>query len=190
MLAPNAPAPFADVPNPLWICTLDIIDVKAGIFTQNTSCDSASLRVIPLRVTLICEPFEPLTVILEYPRPVPPSLTDTTDGCSDRFIGREFRGLARRSSSLPSIVKVTGVSLPALDDETTTLSSLSTFSSAASFSTPSAEKGISALSAAINKKPRIMYAHLCKGLTLRNYAQMSMRLCVPTPALSGSGSWV
>ena len=160
------------------------------MLTQNTSCDSESLRVMPLRVTLICDPLEPRTLIFEYPRPVPPSFTDTTDGCSARFIGREFSGFVRLSSSLPTIVNVTGVFLPARDDETTTLSSLSTFSSAASFTAPCTEKGISALSAAINKKPRIMYEHLCKGLTWCIKHACTMRFCVPTPALSGSGSWV
>ena len=65
MLAPNAPAPFADVPRPRCTCTeLRMLD-NEGILTQNTSWDSASLRVMPFRVTLIWEPFEPLTVILE-----------------------------------------------------------------------------------------------------------------------------
>ena len=189
MLAPKAPAPLAEVPNPRWSWTLEIMDESAGMFTQNTSWDSASFNVMPLSVTLICEPLDPRTVSLEYPRPVPPSFTDTTEGWSDRFIGREFRGLERPRDSFPTIVNVTGVSLPAREDETTTLSSLSTFSGfgwAASFPAPCAEKGISALSAAKNKKPRIMYAHLCKGARHKTH----MRLCFPTPALSGSGSWV
>ena len=168
MLAPNAPAPLADVPKPLCSWTLDIIEERAGILTQNTSCDSASFRVMPLRVTLICDPFDPRTVIFEYPRPVPPSFTDTTEGWRARFIGSELIGLERLKDSLPTIVNVTGVSLPARDDETTTLSSLSTFSSSektASLPAPCTERGISVLNAAKNKKPRIMYAHLCKGQT-------------------------
>ena len=47
------------------ITTLEIIDERAGMFTQNTSWDSASFNVTPFNVTLICEPFEPRTVILE-----------------------------------------------------------------------------------------------------------------------------
>ena len=45
--------PCDELGNMFGVCTLDIIEARAGIFTQNTSCDSASLRVIPLRVTLI-----------------------------------------------------------------------------------------------------------------------------------------
>ena len=37
MLAPNAPAPFAEVPNPLCSWTLEIIEDNAGILTQKTS---------------------------------------------------------------------------------------------------------------------------------------------------------
>ena len=134
---------------------------------------------------------EPRTVILEYPRPVPPSFTDTTDGWRDRFIGREFRGLVRLRDSLPIIVNVTGVSLPARDVETTTLSSLSTFSSVASFPTAAAEKGISEHSAAINKKPRIMLCTFMQGAVMKPiWLQYTLRLCFPTPALSGSGKWV
>ena len=37
MLAPNAPAPLAEVPSPLCSCTLEIMEERAGILTQNTS---------------------------------------------------------------------------------------------------------------------------------------------------------
>ena len=74
MLAPKAPGPLADVPSPRCTCTPDRREVSAGIFTQNTSCDSASFRVMPLSVTLICEPLLPRMVMDEFPRPVPFSL--------------------------------------------------------------------------------------------------------------------
>ncbi len=64
-LAPNAPAPFAEVPSPLWSCTEERSVDNEGIFTQKTSWDSESLRVMPLSVTFICEPLLPRTVILE-----------------------------------------------------------------------------------------------------------------------------
>ena len=65
MLAPKAPAPFAEVPKPRCTWTPDRIPVRAGMFTQKTSWDSASFRVMPFRVTLIWDPFEPRMVILE-----------------------------------------------------------------------------------------------------------------------------
>ena len=74
MLAPNAPEPLAVVPSPLWTCTEEMRLWSDGMLTQNTSCDSESLRVMPLRVTLICEPLLPRIVIAELPSPVPPSL--------------------------------------------------------------------------------------------------------------------
>ena len=64
-LAPKAPAPLAEVPNPRCSCTLETMDDREGILTQKTSWDSASFNVIPLSVTLIWEPLTPLTVILE-----------------------------------------------------------------------------------------------------------------------------
>ena len=74
MLAPKAPAPEADVPSPRCTCTEESREVSAGMFIQKTSCDSASLRVMPFSVTLICEPLEPRMVMADAPRPVPPSL--------------------------------------------------------------------------------------------------------------------
>ena len=74
MDAPKSPAPLIVVPRPLWTCTPETSAVMDGMFTQNTSWDSASLRVIPLSVTLIWEPLLPRIVIAEFPRPVPPSL--------------------------------------------------------------------------------------------------------------------
>ena len=65
MLAPKAPAPLADVPRPRCTCTEESREVNAGMFTQKTSCDSASFSVMPFRVTLICDPFEPRIVNLE-----------------------------------------------------------------------------------------------------------------------------
>ena len=129
-LAPNAPAPLADVPSPLWSCTSERMLERAGILTQKTSCDSASLSVMPLKVTLIWLPFTPRTVILEYPSPVPPSLIEMTEGWSDSVIGSEFIGFALSSSSLGTLVKVTGVISPALDTVITTVSRCSTFSCA------------------------------------------------------------
>ena len=54
-------------------------------------------------------------------------------------------------------------------------------------STPCAEKGISEHSAAKNKKPRIM---LCTFMQGERACDSTFEISVPTPALSGSGSWV
>ena len=51
--APKAAGPFTDEPTPRWICMDPTLDAKSGRFTQNTPCDSASLRGMPLMVTLI-----------------------------------------------------------------------------------------------------------------------------------------
>ena len=53
VLAQNDPGPFAEVPRPRCITTSDSMNSRDGIFTQNTSCDSASFRVMPLSVTLV-----------------------------------------------------------------------------------------------------------------------------------------
>ena len=74
MDAPKSPAPLIVVPSPLCTCTPETSPVSDGMFTQKTSWDSASLSVMPLRVTLIWEPLLPRIVMAEFPSPVPPSL--------------------------------------------------------------------------------------------------------------------
>ena len=125
MLAPKAPAPLMLVPRPRCTWTWESMLWRLGMFTQKTSCDSASLRLMPLSVTLIWEPLEPRMVMAEFPRPVPPSLYVTTDGSRLKVMGSELTGLASDSASLDKELKVTGVRSPARDDRTTALSSLS-----------------------------------------------------------------
>ena len=120
MLAPKAPGPLADVPRPRCTCTPEMRRVSAGMFTQNTSWDSASFSVIPLSVTLICDPLLPRMVMDEFPSPVPFSLYVTTDGNRFRAMGSEAEGRLFFSSSFPTMSYVTGVSLPARVADTTT----------------------------------------------------------------------
>ena len=130
MDAPKSPAPLMVVPRPLWTWTPETRAVMEGMFTQKTSWDSASLRVIPLSVTLIWEPLLPRIVMAEFPRPVPPSLYVTTDGRSSRAIGREKDGLEALRASFPTSVWVTGVLSPAREADITTESRRSVISCA------------------------------------------------------------
>ena len=53
--APNAAAPFVEVPTPLWIWILSSEDAKSGMFTHQTPWLSESLSGIPFIVTLILD---------------------------------------------------------------------------------------------------------------------------------------